>query len=448
MPWAFMGIETMRRSLYAIQRSIETASHNIANASTKGFSRQEVTSVPTDPYAWPSMQNEQGAMQLGTGVRVQSITRIRDTYIDGQVHLASASYGRLDQLRTTLTQAQAVFNEPADAALSDAFSSFWNAWQDVASKPDNMASRSVLSTQTDEMVRQVREAFQRLQDLKTDANAKITSRVDEINSIAPELASLNTQIRQVRNLGFEPNDMLDERDRLLDRLSQLTNYQQTQMADGTMTVSIGSLLLVSQQYSAKLTDTSAITGGEIGGLKESLDSIQSVSDKFNDMVSQMITQVNTLHKRGFDLDGNAGVDFFTGTDASSIATNPAITNDLKLIAAGSAAGVSGDGEIAGQIADLRRALTMTGGTISFDDYYNSFISSLGVQIQSNTAAANTQSVIVDQVESQRDSVSGVSLDEEMTNMLQFQRSYEASARCMTMIDEMMQTLINKVGTGT
>jgi flagellar hook-associated protein 1 FlgK len=446
VPWAFQGIETMRRAIFVMQRSLDTASHNIANAATPGYSRQQVHSAPTDPYTLPSATYEMGSMEIGTGIKVQAILRIRNEYLDTQVHAAKREYGRLDMLRTTLGQAETVFNEPQDGALSQVFSDFWNGWQDVSRNPESTASRAVLVGRASELTRRAHDAFGSLVSISSDIRSAIADRSDEIDALTPQLAQLNTEITQIRNMGFEPNDLLDERDRLLDRLSELTDYRRSDMDDGTVAIHIGSQLVVSGRYSYKLSGTSAITSGEIGGLNESLGTVSGLIDDLNAMVSEVISQVNALHTTGYDLGGNAGGVFFLGTDADTIEINPDITNDVSKVAAGLTP-AAGDGGNAGRIADLRAALTMQGGTLSFDDYYNTFISSLGVKVQSSDAGADARQLIVEQTENQRQSVSGVSLDEELTDMLQFQRSYEAAARCLTVLDEMMQTLIQQLGVG-
>lgn len=444
MPWTFSTIETGRRALFVIQRMLDTASHNIANAATPGYSRQKVNVKATDPYAWPSQAIELGAMQVGTGSMVESILRQRNVYLDRQLRDSVRTGSYYSQLETMLAQAEVIFNEPVSGTISEAMTEFWNAWHEVGTHPESMSMRGVLKVQTEGLCTRIKGAYGQLTKLSDDSSYWVGIHIEEINTIAVQIADLNEQITEVRGMGFEPNDLLDRRDYLLDQLAELTNYNVAEGEEGGVTVSIGGFILVADDFTQTLTDVSDITAGKIGALKESQVKIASFAQDLNDLAAEMIAQVNALHTLGFDLDGNPGIAFFTGTGAVDIELNPLIANDLRLVAAASIP-APGNGETAIAIADLRRALVMAGGTQTFDEFYEDLVTGAGIESKRARDSAESQELVSLELQNQRDAVSGVSLDEELMNMLQFQRSFEAAARIIEVADEMMQTLLAKLG---
>jgi flagellar hook-associated protein 1 FlgK len=192
--------------------------------------------------------------------------------------------------------------------------------------------------------------------------------------------------------------------------------------------------------------TEGISGGKLKGWIEARDvSIPGYLSRLDDLAATLISEVNTLHQSGFDLNSNSGEVFFTGTSASDIAVNSNIANDVNRIAAsGTAGGVPGDNSMAIAIADLQAALTMSGGTATFDDYYNSVVSDVGNDVQTASANFDHQTSMVTQLNNYRESISGVSLDEEMINLIKFQHAYDAAAKLITTVDELLNTVINMV----
>jgi flagellar hook-associated protein 1 FlgK len=440
MPWVFSTIETGRRALFVIQRMMDTASHNIANATTPGYSRQRVNVKATDPYTLPSSHIELGAMQVGTGSMVESILRQRNVYLDRQMRDSTGSGAYFEQLQTMVAQAETIFNEPSSGAISGALTDFWNAWQDVGTNPESMSMRGVLGIQTEALCAKIRDAYNQLTKLSEDSNYWIATHTEAVNTIAGQIADLNSQIMEVKGMGFEPNDLLDRRDYLLDQLAELTNYNVAEGEEGGVTVSIGDFVLVQDSFTQTLVDTSDITGGKIGALRASQTKVGGYVQMLDDLAAGLIAQVNVVHQMGFDLDGNAGIEFFTGTGAADIELNPLIADDLRLVAAASIP-AAGNGENATAIADLRRALTMSGGTQTFAEFYEDLVTTVGSETKRAADSAETQSSVTLELQNQRDAVSGVSLDEELMNMMMFQRSYEAAARVVKVADEMIDTLL-------
>jgi flagellar hook-associated protein 1 FlgK len=442
--WSFSTIETGRRALFVIQRMLDTASHNIANATTPGYSRQAVKVKATDPYTVPSATVPVGAMQIGTGSMVESILRQRNVYLDRQLRSSVGDGSYFDQLEAMLTQAETVFNEPLSGSLGEAMTGFWNSWLEVGTSPADISMRSVLAVQTETLCTRIKTAYNELNRLGQDADHWIGIHLDDVNAIGTEIAGLNAQIMEVRAMGYEPNDLLDRRDYLLDNLSELANYNVAEAPEGGVTISIGGFILVSDDFSQALTDVSGITGGKIGALNEAQTKLADYAGSLDQLASTMITEVNALHTLGFDLNGDPGIAFFTGTGASDIELNPLIADDLRLVAAASIP-APGNGENAIGIADLRRALVLGGGTQTFDGFYEELVTGIGIDTKRASDSLESQDFVTQELQNQRDAVSGVSLDEELMNMLQFQRSFEAAARVIEVADEMLDTLLTKLG---
>jgi len=293
----------------------------------------------------------------------------------------------------------------------------------------------------------------RLDQTLSDADKLLAAKLQELNGLTGRIASLNGKIRQVMALGQEPNDLLDMRDHLLDQLADLADFVQTNRTDGMVTVSIAGVNVVMDDQSLALTDASGIREGQIGGIAEARDIIQAWRDEVNSLASQIIQSVNARHRVGYDLDGNAGGDFFAGTDATDIAISADLLSDPRRVAAAQTLAstgpppvpVPGDGSNALGIAQLQQQKLMDAGALTFGDYYTRSVSLLGSQVRSAVDESEGQKAYMDALTRQRESVSGVSLDEEMVNMVRFQRGYEAAAKLITTMAEMLDTIINLIG---
>jgi len=453
MSSAFSGIEMGKRALAAHQQAIDVTGHNIANVNTPGYSRQEAILATTDPYTEPSARLDLTSGQFGTGVQMEAIRRIRADFLDRRARDAISRSGSGSQKSDWLTQAEAAFQEPGENGLNAALGRFWNAWQNVSKDPQNTATRAVMIEQAQSFAKSFRGVVGRLDQTLSDADKLLAAKLQELNGLTGRIASLNGKIRQVMALGQEPNDLLDMRDHLLDQLADLADFVQTNRTDGMVTVSIAGVNVVMDDQSLALTDASGIREGQIGGIAEARDIIQAWRDEVNSLASQIIQSVNARHRVGYDLDGNAGGDFFAGTDATDIAISADLLSDPRRVAAAQTLAstgpppvpVPGDGSNALGIAQLQQQKLMDAGALTFGDYYTRSVSLLGSQVRSAVDESEGQKAYMDALTRQRESVSGVSLDEEMVNMVRFQRGYEAAAKLITTMAEMLDTIINLIG---
>ncbi|GEA17656.1 flagellar hook-associated protein FlgK [Moorella sp. E306M] len=470
MPGTFFGFNTALRGMQAQQRGIYTTAHNIANANTEGYTRQRVVLATLPAYPVPSMNHPGGqGWQIGTGVDSQETRRMRDEFLDTQIRRETGTLGQWEQIQDVLEQVEIVFNEPSDTGLSTLMSQFWAAWQELS----KYAESSPVRTTVVETAKALAEAFNhsaaQLETIKNDIDQTIELKVKEINSLAQQIADLNGQIKNIVTVGDQPNDLLDQRDLLLDRLGKMIDFTVTTSSNGTITITLGGGGNLVEEVDGSTTihklkssgsdvswveeDTQpplTISNGELFGLQKVKSEVETYLTNLDTLAGELATAVNNEHKKGVDLSGTGGEDFFVAEDggsitAANIQVNPNIQADVTKIAAATAGGGPGDGSIALAIAQLQHKLIPSLSNATFDDYYKNFTAKLGVDAHEAVRMTTNQGVLVDQLTNRKESISGVSLDEEMANMIQYQRAYEAAARMITTLDAMLDKIINGMG---
>ena len=441
----FMGLETTLRGILAQQLALDVTGHNIANANTVGYSRQRASLVATDPYTVPGVTRPPQAGQLGTGVDVDQYERVRDAFVDIQLRAQTMLNGANQATQDGLQQVEQAFNEPSDSGLNSLLAKYWSAWQDVSNSPENLATRQALAAAASSLAGGFNQVSQQLSTLQTQTATNVTYTINDVNSIGTQIAALNDAIAKSTVTGDHPNDLLDQRDLLIDKLSELGNVALANGANGAVDVSIGGAALVTGATSATLAEASltSLTSGKLSALVKLRDTtIPGYQTQLNTIASTLITQTNTAHAAGFDLSGTAGGTFFTGTDAATIGVNSALVTNPALIAA-SGNGQPGNAAAALAINTLRGTAVI--GSATIDQAYSQLVTRIGSDSQEAQRSLDTSSLLASTLQSKRDSVSGVSLDEEMTNMVRFQRGYQASARALSAMDDMLDTLITRTG---
>jgi flagellar hook-associated protein 1 len=434
MTSAFFGLQTSLRGLLAQQQAIDVTGHNIANANTAGYSRQEAVLEPTQPYLIPanSVNNGHGA-QLGSGVDVAAIRRVRDQFLDLQYRAQQMNLGDATARTTSLDQAELAFAEPTDDGLAAQLTRFWDAWSDVANAPDDAGARSALVTTAQTLTTTFRTVSDQLTTVAQQAQDEydaITGANGDVANMASELADLNRAIGDAVFRGQQPNDLMDRRDQLIDRLSQLAQVSVTDTGDSRYRVDFGGVTLVDPAIPAGYTWPQTLTrpGGKLGALLDLASPTGPVlgyRSQLDAVAADLVRNVNALH---------ASTPFFdtTGTTAATIS----VVATTATVQTGSG-GAAGENDVAQAIAELR------GGTT--DQAYQALVARIGTESQAAMRAQSTAQSLVDAIDNRRQSVAGVSLDEEMTNLIRFQRGYQASARTMTTMDEMLDTLVNRTG---
>ncbi|MDL1986774.1 MAG: flagellar hook-associated protein FlgK [Deltaproteobacteria bacterium] len=454
-------LSTGRTALFTQQKAIDVTGHNIANVNTDGYSRQRVNMATNAPYS-----SQPG--QTGTGVRAAEIQRIYDRFLGAQINNENQNLGNWEAQKGVLERVEIIFDESSGYGLNQAMSEFWNAWQDLANNPSDYAERAVLLAKSETMTATFNNIYSNLEQIQIDIDTSIMGTVKEINSIAERIAGLNQKIALTEVGGQNANDYRDSRDLLLNELSLMINIDSFENSDGKVTVLVaGGRPLVenisSWNLSTKADDsgfqniawtdsdgnlvdiTDSISGGKLKGWLEVRDvTIPDYLSKLDDLAEGIITEVNDLHKAGLGLNDVSvvGRNFFTGTTATNMAVDVDDVNNIA--AAGSSDGLPGGNSNAIEIANLQNALKMNSDTATFDDYYNSLVSDVGSGVQKATVNFDHQSSMVTHLDNYRESVSGVSLDEEMVNLIKFQHGYNAAARLISVADELLDRVISMV----
>ncbi|MCG7215886.1 flagellar hook-associated protein FlgK [Paenibacillus mucilaginosus] len=528
----FGGIEISKRSLFTQQAALTTTGHNIANANTKGYSRQVVNMVASIPIEYPGLMRSNIPGQLGQGVEFDQINRIREKFLDNQFHNENKSLGDWSIRKDTLEKLEAIMNEPSDTGIRQTIEGFWNAWQELSKSPENTTARVLVKERALAMTDAFNQTSRQLSELATDLTESIGIKAQEANTALNQIAKLNEEIYRIEGLGNNANDLRDQRDLLMDDLSKIVNITFTEEANG-YNVRMGNVQLVAgrtvgTQFTTASMEAAAaagdLNGGEVYGMIQSRDNyVGNYQFQLDNMLKTLVqgdmqiklpsgavipegttltimkpdgtteqkqftgtmadrtlgadTNVvvkgfNGLHALGYS--GNdpisSGLEFFslkTGYSefsAASVTVNSTIQSDVSNISSsfrtymgadGNEKVVKGNNDMALLLANVRYERvdfdpTATGRPMltdgTFDEFFRSIIGQLGVQSQEATRQATNQQTLVDQVDSNRQAVSGVSLDEEMANMIKFQHAYNAAARALTTFDEMLDKVINGMGT--
>lgn len=461
MSGLFQGLEIGKRALITHQLTMTTIGNNIANVSTPGYSRQRTVVTSAQPITTANYT-------IGNGVTATGIVQARDLFLTTQYRKENKSLGQWTYKEKALSQVETFFNEPNDDALGDVLSQFWTSWQDLSDDPESSAARASVISQAQKLVDAFHTINGQLQDLRASANDDVVGRVNDINQTAKEIANLNRQITASELGGQKANDLRDQRDLLIDDLSNMVDVTTTERSNGSVGVFISGLAIVENSDSFALdtkvvqgdknsvrneivwkgTDTTVkITGGELKGLLDVRDTeIPKYESQLDQLASTIVTQVNALHRTGTDQSGAGGLNFFNNayTTASTIRLESAVQNDPTLIAAGQS-GAPGDNTNALAIAELGDAQVMSNNTCSMNEYYSTMVSTIGVDSEEATTFKGNSEALLQQIDNSRQSVQGVSLDEEMADMVKMQHSYDAAAKLISYIDEALSTLITEVG---
>jgi flagellar hook-associated protein 1 FlgK len=470
----FGNLETGIRGLRAHQIALQVTGQNVTNADTSGYSRQVPIMQTTDPYTYPSLYNSNGVGQLGTGVEVDRILRMRDDFIDLQLRNENAMKGKWGLRQNTLEQLEVLINEPSDSSISSRLNRFWSSLNELSTRSEDSSVRAAVNEDAIVFTQSIRHTHQQLSDLKKDLNEQLSVYAGKVNTLAKQIAELNSVIGKVKGSKQEPNDLIDQRERLIQELSGLTNITISTDKNSRYNIAIsGAILVAGDTYSqlkvVKNTDKqgmddllwvenglpAVITNGEIKGLLETRDvDVQYYIDSLNQFASVLMKRFNEVHQSGYGLDNSSQKAFFTGTDASDIDVNPVIAMDLNLIAASGNTGSSeqlphgapGNSENARKLANvIKRDLLMNEHCVTLTEYYNGLIAKLGIDSEKAKATSQNQDTLISYLKDRQESVAGVSMDEELSNMIKFQNAYNASTRYITTIDEMLEKLINGTG---
>jgi len=455
------AMEIGKNGLNIYRVATEVTGENIANVNTPGYSRQRIileTAPPTTANGFP----------LGTGVQIASVERVYDSLLQQQLVNAQTTQGYDTTKSNVLQQIEPSFNEVTNDGLGAAISGFFNAWQNMTINPSGVAERQEVLTQSQVLADNFHFISKALNDTISTQNASLVPIVDTINATLNRIAELNGQIKSTELVSGNANEMRDQRDQLIRDLSQKIGISFTENKDGTTDVqfagtsiisgtSAGSFSLAANpltgKYDVKLAAANGGTPtvvnpstGELGATLALRDTIiPGYIAQIDTLASTITTQVNAVHIGGFDLNGNPGIAFFdpSATTAAAFNINPALTLTSQ-IAASSSALQSGDNGNALKMVALQGQKVMSGNTATMNSYVDSLVSQVGLAVASGKRVVSQDEAFMKQLTTLRDSNSGVSLDEELTNLIKYQKSYQASARLITTATEMMDTVLGMI----
>lgn len=501
----FFGLETARRGMMTQQSALHTTGHNISNANTPGYTRQRVNFTQTEPYPPASKNRPHIPGQMGTGVDAGSIQRVRDAYIDVQYRNENNKFGYWNTKAEALQRMEEILNEPSEDGLAKTMDRFWQSLQDLADDPTDSGARSVVRQRGIAVADTFNYLHNSLTAIQGDLKNEIDVTVKALNSLARQLNHINEQIAEVEPHGYLPNDLYDERDRLLDQMSELANIKVTYSSSGGNSLDIAegkaTVAFVAQdgteytivdgknlQYKkvAVTYDEAYVSELTIGGSKVTFENMTKVPigklsaliemngfksngtaygvypemiANLDKMAFEFANAFNEVHREGYSLleidrDATYNLRFFQGVDhvegaAGLIAVESLILDDelgLDRIAA-ALDPVKGDGRNALELANVKNKILegdyINGTTLQ--SFYEGIIGDMAVQTQEANRMTDNSNTLKTAVEQRRESVSGVSLDEEMINMVKFQQAYNASARMVTVVDEVLDRIINGMG---
>lgn len=442
-----------QRSLGVYQKALDVTSHNVANASNPNYSRQRVNFNTEIPEI-------NSGMIWGTGVNISNVERVRNQLTESQILNNSPKYSFHEKESYLLGQIETVFSEPSELGLSNLISEFFNSWGELSVTPNSVPLRNNVIYSAQNLAAKVDTIKESFDIVKGDVQADFKAKIGVINDTLSQIQNLNTKIFELNTTGASPNDLLDERDTLINELSSLTNINITYDSNNVATISIGGVFAVDgakavkfgfSEEDGKMEMVSEFSGNVVnftGGEMYALHDVYSTKLpeyqlQLNDVVNTIRDEVNNIHQTGYTLDEPplTDVDFFSVSTDGKLVINSKILDDSYQIAV-SADGTSGNGDIATQISELINQKKVNNQTIL--EAYSGLVSKVANHKQSAEKMAETDKIVMNQLEIQKASYSGVSIDEEMANVINFQKSYDASAKLISVANEMLETIITMV----
>lgn len=444
-------------AMTAHQKAAQLTSHNIANAATEGYSRQRPVLASA-----PSLQTPFGS--LGGGVVFADVSRLHDAFADAAYRRHTASASEASTRNGVLGRIEQLYGELSDAGLASALDAFWSAWSDLATMPAGVAERSAVRYRGEALALHLNRLAHELVDLRLDTERRLADAVANINELARQIAELNRDILAAEAAGGTASDLRDARGRALDRLAELVDIQVVEHARGDVSVIIDNATVVdgTLSWALEVRATGGVValamaegmttlprpGGRVGALLSVLNQdIPEQMAQLDALAAALVQEVNALHRAGTNPAGATGVDFFdpAGVTASSIRLSAAVEADIGQIAAGSgdAAGnyQAGANDVALKIAALRdEPLSALG--VSAVAYYNRMLVDLGARVASAAAAADAADTLAAAASARRESVRGVSLEEELVTLMRHQSAFAAAARIVSVADEMIEAVLS------
>lgn len=463
---------TGRSGMTAARTQLATTGHNISNANTEGYSRQRVEQAAGAPSVGRA---NLGPNIIGNGTTITRVERVNDQYLDKQIRNASRDLSAFEEKDVMLRQTEDIFNEMGGEGLNRLMTRFFNDFRKLSMDPDNAALRESVRESANSMVSDIHRIRKEVEDVRRHIDSRLDGHVREVNALTKELAETNIRISALEVGGTVPNDLLDKREQLLKKLGsyfELSMHQDNQGAYLVDIAGVGPLISggitqpFSTRHSPKNGDgkpdaaldlvlenhansvvTDRLRGGKIGAGIEVRDQLlDRVLARLDEMAFSLGNAVNAIHRNGFTRTGVTGVNFFKPIlqkerASEFINLSDEVQSDGNMIAAAAEPDSPGDNRIAVAISAIQGSRLMGDGTTTIDDWYNSIVSDVGVMSGRNRSSMAQQTDIMNQLAKFREQTSGVSIDEETANLMQFHHAFEASAKVIQVADEMLKTVL-------
>lgn len=456
MSGLFSTLNTSNRGLTANERSLGTVGHNIANANTRGYSRQRVEMQADLPYRLP------GVGKLGTGVVVTSITRSVSSHTNRQLRNQLGALSMYGTKSENIGELEGIFHEPSETGFNSVMSEMFNSWSALSQDPELGSAKSVVVEKSKTFADIVNSTLRKMENLNSDINKDIEGNIGEFNRYLEQLETLNKEIAKSTVQGEIPNDLLDQRDLIMEDMSEIMDFEasfdnldrvsikigDTEVLDskeklGTMTVENGKIKFVTkdgEDVEKKVDITDKIKSGNIKGSLESIDEIDGKISEFKNFVKTTVEEINKTHQKGENK-----IDFFDINSDGTIKVNDKILKDSTKVNAGNS-NLEGDGSLALEISKLQdKEIEFDNGNMNIKDKYADIASQIAVSKRHNDDMLENQLSVTEQAYIKQQSISGVNMNEEITDMIKFQQGYNANARVIQTITEMLDTLINRTG---
>jgi flagellar hook-associated protein 1 len=461
----FGTLDMGARSLAVQQEEMTVSGQNLANVNNPSYAEEQLVISESTPDETPIGEE-------GTGVQMTGISETRDPLLDTQIQGEASVTGSLTAQQTYLQNAEAYLDEQISTSTSSAspdspnglasdLSNLFDSFQSLSADPSDLSLRQTAIQAAQQVTAQFNQVSTELSSVQADLNTSVQNDVASANQDLTSIATLNQQIVEAQAAGGSAVQLVDQREQTLENLAGLANFSATTEANGAVNISIGGVAMVAgvnavnslQAYDpgngnllvqAQTGGTSiTLTGGSIEGEITARDgALATLQNGLNTLASQLITQVNSIYSAGYDLNGNTGQDLFTGTNASDIGVNSNVANDPSEFQAAGVAGAAGDNTVALALAKLGGQDIASLNNQTFGANYAQTVSDLGNSISSVNDNLNNSQAVAQMLSNDRASTSGVSLDSEMTNLIQYQKAYEASAEMITTLNEMLQTVVS------
>ncbi len=440
-------------ALMAQEAAMQVTGQNIANAQTPGYSRQSLLLNASTPQNTPFGS-------FGTGVTMASVTRNRDTLLDQQYRNQSAPSAAYQERSSLLGQIQDVYGEPSTTGLANTIDNFFNSWSELASNPDDSSAKAVVQQAGAQLASTFNNYATQLSNIAASNTTGITNTVSQVNSLVSQIGAMNQQIVAAKTATSSPNDLMDQRDQLLDQLSQTVAITVSTNANGSDQVNIGGIEIVNGTATKSLAigtgipytlttssgDTLQSPGGQLGAMLTVANSdLPAAQNGLNALAASIITDVNNVHATGWSPPAGTGVDFFDANPANANAQNmqlsATVAADPSTIATGTTANATGDNSVALAIAGLQNFSPSAAGN-SFSGAYSTLVTTVANSKNASDSSSTVYQTLQQQADTQRQSVSGVNTDEELTQMISQQQAYVAAAKLMETIQAMSTALLS------